>query len=331
MPRASSRMSPNWAAIALLAVCVVLPGCGGSSPGPPASPSTPPSPTPTPTPSPTFPLLVAAGDIACGPVTAPSSVTCRQADTADLVVSLQPTVVLQLGDLQYEQATYEEFLAYYDRSWGRFRPISRPALGNHEYQGHADARGYFDYWNGVGAQNGVAGERGRGFYSFDLGGWHIVSLNSNCGRVGGCGVGSVQERWLKADLAANPATCTLAFWHHPRFSSGRSGSAPDTAALWQDLSDAGAELVLAGNDHSYERFAPQSPAARADPLGIREFVVGTGGRSLYEFPNVLPNSEVRNHDSFGVLALRLKPTGYDWEFVPIPGNSFRDSGSGQCH
>jgi 3',5'-cyclic AMP phosphodiesterase CpdA len=162
--------------------------------------------------------------------------------------------------------------------------------------------------------------------------WHLIALNSNCSDVGGCGVGSPQEKWLKADLAANKALCTLAYWHHPRFSSALHGDNPDSDAFWQDLYAAGVELILNGHDHDYERFAPQTPAAVADPKrGIREFVVGTGGRNFYPFKQIRANSERRDNKTFGVLSLTLHPTGYDWKFLPVTSQTFTDSGSNVCH
>jgi 3',5'-cyclic AMP phosphodiesterase CpdA len=189
------------------------------------------------------------------------------------------------------------------------------------------AAGYFGYFGAV------AGDPAQGWYSYDIGSWHVVVLNSNCARVGGCIAGSPQEQWLQADLAAHPAACTLAYWHHPRWSSGTNhGSNASVDAFWRDLYAAGVEVVLNGHEHNYERFAPQTPDGAADPeSGIREFVVGTGGRSHYPMAAALPNSDVRNTDTFGVLALTLHADGYDWEFVPEAGQSFTDSGSGTCH
>jgi hypothetical protein len=212
--------------------------------------------------------------------------------------------------------------------------ITYPAVGNHEYQktggtecdGTASASGYFDYF---GAR---AGDPNKAYYSFDLGSWHIIALNSMCYKGGGCEAGSPQEKWLRAELAASTADCTLAFWHHPRFSSGPSGDDTKTAAFWEALYEAGADIVLSGHDHMYERFAPQTPSATPDAArGIREFVVGTGGRSLFSFSStVRPNSEVRSK-TYGVLKLVLRPTGYDWQFLAEQGKTFTDSGSTECH
>jgi hypothetical protein len=165
-----------------------------------------------------------------------------------------------------------------------------------------------------------------------LGTWHVVVINSNCGNVGGCGAGSPQEQWLRADLAAHPAVCTLAYWHHPRFSSGVHGNDPSTQALWQALTDYGADVVLVGHDHDYERFAPQTAGGDRNYVrGIREFVVGTGGRSHDPFISPQPNSERRNATTYGVLELVLHASSYDWRFVPVFGRRFTDSGSSPCH
>ncbi|MEJ7892691.1 MAG: metallophosphoesterase [Solirubrobacteraceae bacterium] len=239
--------------------------------------------------------------------------------------------VLALGDVQYENATLAEFMGAYDPSWGRVKAITRPAVGNHEYQ-TPGASGYFDYFDGVGVQSGPAGDRSQGWYSFELDGWHVVVLNSNCTKVG-CTAGSPQETWLRADLAAHPTQCTLAAFHHPRFSSdNRVGSTPAVEPLWNALYDAGAEVVLNGHAHTYERFAPQTPTGAADPQrGIREFIVGTGGYSLHGLATRLPNSEAFSASSLGVMKLSLLQSGYTWEFQPAAGGTFTDSGADVCH
>ena len=199
-------------------------------------------------------------------------------------------------------------------------------VGNHEYN-TSGAAPYFAYWGAA------AGDPTKGYYSYDIGGWHAVVLNSNCSKVGGCGAGSAQEKWLKADLAASSAACTIAFWHHARFSSSRTSPDNLTLALWQDLYDAGAEIAVAGHYHNYERFAPQTPAGVADPAtGIRQFVVGTGGTGLGGFKStIMANSQVHERSTYGVLKLTLHASSYDFQFVPIAGQSFTDSGSGICH
>ncbi len=258
----------------------------------------------------TDPVIAAAGDI-CN-----SATSC--APTADLLDAMKPDGVLTLGDNAYNSGTLSEYNTYYRPNWGRQDAIVYPNPGNHEYD-TTDAQGYFDYF----------GARAPGpYYSYDLGSWHLLSLNSELS----VSVGSAQETWLKADLAAHPAQCVLAYWHRPRFSSGSShGSSTTYATLWNDLYAAGAEIVLNGHEHNYERFAPQNPSAVADPKGIREFVVGTGGASHYSFDAPIANSEVRDNTSFGVLKLTLHPDFYDWQFVPVAGASFTDSGSTSCH
>jgi len=281
------------------------------------------------------PVVAAAGDIACDP-NSPNLRddvlnTCQDQRTSDLLVTRPLEAVLTLGDHQYERNTLAAFRERYDLTWGRVKAITRPAVGNHEYE-TPDATGYFDYFNGPGRLDGPAGRRGEGWYSFDVGTWHVVVLNSICDEVGGCGPGSPQLAWLQADLAAHPARCTLAYWHHPRFSSGIPGSSDRTDAFWRVLYAAGAEVVLGGHSHDYERFAPQTPDAQPDDVrGIRAFVVGTGGKNTYPFGLVRANSEVRDAVTAGVLLLALRPDGYDWRFEPVPGGVLRDAGSGDCH
>jgi hypothetical protein len=273
------------------------------------------------------PVVGAAGDIACADRGADR---CAHAATADLLLRIRPHAVLALGDLAYEDGTLEEYRAVFEPFWGRLESPLYPVPGNHEYH-TPQAAGYFDYFNGPGAAFGRAGARGSGWYSLDVGSWHVVALNSNCDQVGGCHAGSPQEQWLRADLAAHPAGCTLAFWHHPRFSSGSHGDAPEVQPLWQALQDAGAEVVLSGHDHDYERFAPQTAGGAADSArGLRQFVAGTGGRYLRPIGRTAPNSEVRDHSSHGVLLLTLAPSGYEWRFVPAVG-AFTDTGSATCH
>jgi hypothetical protein len=230
--------------------------------------------------------------------------------------------VFTAGDNAYDDGTTANFAQCYEPTWGRHKARTRPSPGNHDYH-TAGAADYFAYY---GAN---AGPAGRGYYSYDLGDWHIVSLNSNVDMS----AGSVQETWLRADLAATTQPCTLAYWHHARFSSSSNhGNQSQTEPLWVALYDAGAEIVVSGHDHTYERFAPQTSTGAADAgSGIREFVVGTGGTGHYGFGSPEPNSEVRNNDSFGVLQLTLGPGTYAWEFVPVAGASFTDSGSGSCH
>jgi acid phosphatase type 7 len=284
---------------------------------------------PTVTPNSNAPILVAAGDIVCGPNTPPNP--CEYWATSDTVLAIGPDVVIPLGDLQYENGLYQYFLDYYDPSWGRFKEITRPVPGNHEYYSSGGAHGYFDYFNGVGVNDGPAGERGKGYYSFDLGNWHIIAINSNCPAVSGCDVGSPQEVWLRQDLAASTRPCTLAYWHHARFSSGGHLSDPVTADIWQALYDYDAEVVLSGHDHDYERFLPQDAQGNLDMnQGIVQFVVGTGGKNLTGVHHMQPNSAVFSYSSFGVLKMTLQSNSYQWEFVPSVG-TFTESGSAACH
>jgi lysophospholipase L1-like esterase len=277
------------------------------------------------------PVIAAAGDIACDPAD-PSyngglgtATACRMKYTSDLLVNLNPAAVFTLGDNEQSDGALWKFQQSFDPTWGRVKSIIHPAVGNHEY-GTPGASGYFSYFGTA------AGDPSKGYYSFDIGAWHIIVLNGNCNRVGGCGAGSPQEQWLKEDLAASPAACTLAYWHQPRFSSGGHGDNLAYDAWWQDLYNAGADVVLNGHDHYYERFAPQTPAGIADQVyGIREFVVGTGGHSHSLFGSIHSTSEVRNSDTFGILKLTLRSDSYDWQFVPESGRQFTDSGTGRCH
>jgi len=315
------------AALALLAACGGTAGESGS--GPPAVPAPRRGPVTTTTTDPgPVPegsvVVVAAGDIACTPGQAPSDLACRMQATADLVAAAEPAVVLTLGDNQYEDATLEKFRQSYDRSWGRFRSLTRPSPGNHDFGGGRGA-GYFAYFGPA------AGRPGQGWYGFDAGSWHVVALNSNCAALGGCGPGTPQYEWLRPDLAASDARCTLAYWHHPRFSSGYHGDDPSVGPLWELLAEAKAEVVLSGHDHHYERFAPLAPDGDPDPGGLRQFVVGTGGRSLY--PTLLPRkgSERRQSTVFGVLVLTLSPDSYRWRFDSVAGvDSFTDAGHDAC-
>jgi 3',5'-cyclic AMP phosphodiesterase CpdA len=270
----------------------------------------------------TGPTLVAAGDIACPPGLSATRTRCRQAATADVIERLDPDVVAPLGDLQYDKGELANFRRVYAPAWGRFRARSRPAAGNHEYA-TPGAAGYFSYF---GAR---AGARGRGWYSYDLGDWHVVVLNSNCSKVG-CRAGSAQERWLRADLARHRADCTLAYWHHPRFSSGLHGNDATVIPLWRALERAGADVVLSGHDHSYERFGPQTATGRASHSGMVQFVAGTGGVNNYPVVRRRPNSRVRRSFVFGVLELTLGDGAYGWRFVGVPGLTFADRGSARC-
>ena len=282
------------------------------------------------------PVIAAAGDIACDPGSPyynggnGTTNACREKDTSNLLLNTDLDAVLTLGDNQYEDGQLAKFQLSYEQSWGRVKALTRPSVGNHEYLTEG-AAGYFDYFNGIGSATGPAGDRDKGYYSFDVGSWHIVALNSQCDVVA-CDAGSAQETWLRADLAANPKRCTLAFWHHYRFGSGLRQNEQPVGPLWQALYDAGADVVLTGHAHFYERFGPQDPNGVADPArGIRQFIVGTGGKNQRPFGSVVPNSEVLNTGTFGVLTLVLRPDGYTWNFVRAAGKAFTDSGSAMCH
>ena len=263
-------------------------------------------------------VLVGAGDIA-------DCRTLAGAEATSKLLDKIPGTVMAVGDLAYPDGSKENF-ACYDKTWGRARSRTRPAPGNHEFHA-AGATPYFEYF-GV-----LAGDDKTGYYSYALGSWHIVVLNSECNGVGGCKAGSPQERWLRADLASHPVACTLAYWHKPLFSSGSAhGNDLTMKPLWDALYEANADVVVNGHDHDYERFAPQTPEGAADPgRGIREFVVGTGGKGLRPFGVSKPNSEARNADAFGVLKLTLHANSYDWQFIPEEGKGYSDSGSGACH
>lgn len=262
-------------------------------------------------------VLVGAGDIAqCD--------SSGDAATARLLASIGGTV-FTLGDNAYEDGTAQEFRACFGPTWGRFKGRIRPAVGNHEYQS-GWAKGYWDYFGSR------AGPKGKGWYSYSAGAWRVIVLNSNCAKVG-CRRGSEQERWLRAELARHDNKCTLAYFHHPRFSSDDNhGNAWEVTPFWEALYDHGADLILSGHAHSYERFAPQTPWGKHDPShGIRQIVVGTGGAPLYGMGSTRPNSQVRNANTLGVLKLNLSSDSYRWSFIPQAGKWFRDSGHGKCH
>jgi hypothetical protein len=253
-------------------------------------------------------VLVGAGDIS----------TCNSNNdqlTAQLLDSIPGTVVA-LGDNAYNNGTTTEYANCYAPTWGKVKERTKPVPGNHDYH-TSNASGYFQYFNNI-----------PPYYAYDLGSWRIYALNSEID----VSANSPQVAWLQADLAAHPSQCALAYWHQPRWSSGsHHGSNTDYQTLWETLYQAGAEVVLNGHEHNYERFTPMNAAGQPDPKGLREFVVGTGGRDLYNFGKTLPTSEVREDTSFGVLKLTLHPDSYDWQFIPVAGGTFTDSGSAPCH
>jgi len=285
-------------------------------------------------------VIATAGDIACDPSNSNfnggngAANSCRQMYTSNLLVGANLAAVLDLGDNQYYCGGYQAFLQSYGPSWGRVKSITYPAVGNHEYltsggtdctPANAGAAGYFAYFGAA------AGQPGQGYYSYDIGTWHIIALNSNCGNAGGCGATSPQGIWLANDLKTHANFCTLAYWHIPLFSSGGRAN-NNSKTFWQLLYDNNADLILSAHDHTYERFAPQTPSGSLDTSrGIREFIVGSGGANHTSFVTIAANSEVRNASTFGVLEITLHPTSYDWQFVPEAGQTFTDSGTTACH
>jgi acid phosphatase type 7 len=277
-----------------------------------------PQPTATDTPTPTPPpMLIGAGDIAlCGDE--------YQNDdaTASIIEGYPAANIFTAGDNQQNDGGWGKYDDCYGPSWGRFKSRIRPSMGNHDYNTEEGAP-YYAYFGGA------AGEPGKGYYSYDIGAWHIIALNSNC-PDGDCNPGSAQEQWLRQDLAASQARCTLLYWHFPRWTSGPHSDSDSVAGLWNAAVEGGAEIVVNGHNHQYERFAPMNSSGQPDPNGIREFVVGTGGAPLYGFFIEHENSEVRHSESHGVILFTLYATSYQWEFIPTSGD-FHDSGSGECH
>ena len=301
---ATDAMSPTPSADPSVTLAPASPSPSAEPPASPLLPSAAPEPV----------TLIAAGDIAACDEEGDSA-------TAALVETLGGTVAT-LGDNVYPAGSPETYGQCYHPVWGRFLERTRPSIGNHDAQADGGAA-YFAYFGES------AGRPGEGWYSYELGEWHIIVLNTNCGLVG-CGPGSAQYAWLEDDLARTDAGCTLAYWHHPLFSSISRGGFPEVAPLWQALDEADAELVLVGHDHLYERFAPQSADGTPDPRGLRQFIVGTGGKQLYPRTGAAANSEFAMDDSFGVLQLTLRPGAYDWSFLMTDG-TVADHGSGACH
>jgi acid phosphatase type 7 len=267
-------------------------------------------------------VLLAAGDIAeCD----------HQGDeaTARILADYPHATIATLGDNAYQEGTLKEFEDCYATTWGKFKDRTMPATGNHD-ESTKNAQGYWDYFGSSG------GPYDKYYYSYDLGSWHVVVLNSDCWRVDGCAIDDPQAAWLRHDLEQHPTLCTLAYWHRPPFSSGRYGAPNETARvrpLWRVLNEQGADVLLTGHEHSYERFAPMDAEGKPDDAkGVRLFVVGTGGGNLRRFENPpLPTTQTRQDDTWGVLKLDLEPTGYHWNFLPVAGSSFSDSGAGSCH
>ncbi|MCA1702715.1 MAG: metallophosphoesterase [Actinobacteria bacterium] len=294
------------------------------------------------------PVIAGAGDIACDPMSRyfnggwGVSTDCRQRHTSDQLLNMDLNRVVTLGDNQYSNGTLAKFHRSYEASWGTRRGLKRitaPSVGNHEYD-TPGAAGYFDYFNGSGQFSGPAGDRDKGYYSYELGSWHVVVLNSNCrisgesGAVVGCGPGSPQHDWLANDLAAHPRRCTLAYFHHPRFAlpPERFEDYFGVKPFWELLDAAGADLVLNGHAHTYERFAPMTPSGELDrERGIRQIIAGTGGKSLVPPRPGVPNREVADYTTYGVLKVTLRSGSYTWRLVPEAGAAFTDSGTTACH
>jgi alkaline phosphatase len=307
---ANRRLVVFGAALAVALAAVSVSRCGGASP---SSPSSTPIPAGPGTGAPGPPVtLVGAGDIG----------NCKSqavAQTADLVEQI-PGIVFTTGDNAYPHGSAADFRDCYTPFWGRFRSRTRPSPGNHEYM-TAGAAPYYEYF---GAN---AGPSGLGYYAFSAGSWRVIALNSEVM----VGPGSAQLEWLRDELNENRSRCTMAYWHKPLFTSGPNGPNRDMREIWRVLYEFDADLVINGHDHLYERFAPQDPDGRGDSArGIRQITVGTGGGDLYSPVMSAANTEANGH-SFGVLKLTLADTGYQWEFVPVPGSAFTDRGLGQCH
>lgn len=297
-------MNPLVNALRVGLVCLAVSGCVKAPRGSPPTGAAP-------------LIVVAAGDISHPEIN-------NQALTANLVESLKPAAVLVLGDAQYGEGTLEQFQHAYEPTWGRFKNLTYPTPGNHEYK--SGAHGYFAYF---GAR---AGEAGRGYYSFDLGDWHFIALNTGeeCHAIG-CDAESAQAKWLEADLAASTKKCTIAYWHHPRFGSGHHARFEPSATFWRLLASHHVELVLNGHEHLYERLGAMDEAGTPTPDGTVELVVGTGGIGFTDFSATLePASLVRQNDTFGVVKLSLFSDRWDADFVPVPGGRFTDHVSGAC-
>ena len=299
---------------------------GTGTPAPTATPtatasaSTVPTPSATPTPPPGGdPVLIGAGDICV------TSIIGNATATAKLIAARPMAAVFTLGDNSNETGTAAQYTSCYAKTWGAFLNRTHATIGNHDCMTGSGCAPYYAYFGAA------AGPAGKGYYSYDLANnWHVIVLNSQGAEVGGTGAGSPQETWLRADLAASAGKHVIAMWHIPVFTSGLL-SRTAYAIWWQDLYAAHADLVLDGHDHLYERFALQSPAGKADPNGIREFIAGTGGAPPQQFGATAANSQVRNAGTFGVLQLTLHAHSYDWHFIPIAGSTYTDSGTQATH
>jgi hypothetical protein len=326
-------MARNQIKLSLAITFLVLSGCARSSVNPtiihsPVPTSAPQStrtltslptltnsPTRTPTPEPVH--LIGAGDIAyCG------DDSLGDEATAAILERFPSAEIFTAGDNVSGEGRGAEFRNCFGPTWGQYLDRLHPVPGNHDLETDSGAP-YYEYFGKA------AGQPGQGYYSYNLGGWHIAALNSNCDVIA-CGPNSAQARWLRDDLAASGKQCTLLYWHHPRYSSGLSGNYGLVSPFWRIALEYGADVVVSGHDHGYERFALQDGDGNADPGGIRQFVVGTGGSELRKFGEVKPNSEVRDSSTNGVILFRLYPERYEWEFIPVEGGTFTDKGEGQC-
>ena len=296
-----------------------------SEPAPTLTPSPAPTDTPAFTPTPTPAVLIGAGDVAyCGDAPEYQGDDQNAALIEALLLPAAPhAVVFVAGDIVQGEGRAVEYRNCFDPTWGRFKERIRPVPGNHDYM-TTGAAPYYEYFGEA------AGQPGLGYYSYDVGDWHIVALNSNCNDIA-CGPNSDQVKWLEQDLANNPKTCTLAYWHHPRFSSGLAGGSGSVNPFWRTVVEMGVDVVVNGHDHDYERFAPMGVEGNADPNGPRLFIVGTGGGVLREFGEVKPNSEVRYSGTNGVIQFKLYPTSYEWTFYPVDDPAKTDMGTGTCH
>jgi hypothetical protein len=314
-------------------VVLIATGCR-SEPGPEAVPSSPATTAPpsrsegSPLPADDDDVVVAAaGDIACDPgegrFDGLDPAVCQDRATAELLRGAD--AVLALGDLQYEDGRLEAFQVGYERAWGRFAEITFPTLGNHELE-TPGAQGYFAYWGRRGRPTGAPG---AAWYSFDLGSWHLIALDSTCGSA----CAEAQDAYLERDLAENGRDCVLAFWHHPRFNSGSvHGEEMPAGAFWEDLFAARADVVVNGHEHNYQRYAKQSPSGQATDEGLRQFVVGTGGSRHYGFEEAKdPNFRFGDAEHFGVLRLHLGDGSYTWQFVGVDGRVLDRGGPERCN
>jgi 3',5'-cyclic AMP phosphodiesterase CpdA len=268
-------------------------------------------------------VLIGAADVAVCGQGEENENDERTAEMVEQMLAGAPDAVVFIpGDVVYDSGSTAEYQNCFGPSWGRFKERVRPVPGNHDY--NSGGAPYFDYFGAA------AGEVGKGYYSYDLGDWHVVALNSNCNDIA-CGPNSPQVRWLEEDLRASTAKCSLAYWHHPRFTSGLAGDTGVMNPIWRTAVENGVDVVVSGHDHDYERFAPLDSAGQPDPNGARQFIVGTGGAYLRPFGEPKPASEVRLSGTHGIIRFNLYPDRYEWQFIPQDDPARTDSGTGECH